>query len=388
MVSPLGVFLASDSGISSGDRHTNNSTVRISGLEAGATWQYSLNGGASWLTGSGTTIRGISGDGHKSVLVKQTDLAGNVSANSQLNFDLDTVGAYIQNIQYISGGINHSGWERRLVTFSDEVFNFTSKNFNVVDSNFNNLGWPANPPVITNLGNNRQFYVDYTGHLLYTKIGGYYSYTTAIFLVDMKGVIDKAGNQGQNSWGYTESYTCPLVFDFTGQGVQTIDLSYGVNFDLDSDGDQEATGWIGSGSGLLTLDINQNGLIDDGSELFGTSTKMNDGAKASNGFEALAQYDLNLDHVIDVNDEIFSKLQIWLDSNANGMTDDGELRSLEQMGIKSINLQYSEQQGAFDVNGNDHFLKGSYTNSEGVVSEVVDIWFRQGEAIVQQAPLM
>ena len=90
-VSPPGLALATDSGTSSTDRITNTSTLNVTGLDLGATWQYSLDGGTSWSNGTGTTITGISGDGVKSVLVKQTDAAGNASpASSAFIFTLDT----------------------------------------------------------------------------------------------------------------------------------------------------------------------------------------------------------------------------------------------------------------------------------------------------------
>ena len=81
--------LATNSG-STADSITNVGTVNVAGLEAGATWQYSTNGGTSWTTGSGSNIT-LSGDGAKSVIVRQTDAAGNVSASSAtLSFTLDT----------------------------------------------------------------------------------------------------------------------------------------------------------------------------------------------------------------------------------------------------------------------------------------------------------
>ena len=81
--------LATNSG-SAGDSITNVGTVNVGGLEAGATWQYSLNAGTTWLAGTGTSVT-LSGDGAKSVTVRQTDAAGNVSvASSALAFTLDT----------------------------------------------------------------------------------------------------------------------------------------------------------------------------------------------------------------------------------------------------------------------------------------------------------
>ena len=81
--------LAADSGTSSIDGITNDGTVNVSGLEAGATWEYSTDGGTNWAAGSGTSFTLI-GDGAKDVIVRQTDTAGNTSDPSSLGFTLDT----------------------------------------------------------------------------------------------------------------------------------------------------------------------------------------------------------------------------------------------------------------------------------------------------------
>jgi len=82
--------LANDSGLSSTDKITNSGVVNVSGLETGASWQYSTNSGGAWTTGSGTSFS-LTGDGAKSVIVRQTDLAANTSSSSSaLAFTLDT----------------------------------------------------------------------------------------------------------------------------------------------------------------------------------------------------------------------------------------------------------------------------------------------------------
>jgi len=85
-----GVTLATDSGTSNSDGLTNNSLLNVTGLEPGATWQYSLNNGTTWLTGTGNTISGITGDGLHNVYVRQSDAAGNTSNTGNVAFVLDT----------------------------------------------------------------------------------------------------------------------------------------------------------------------------------------------------------------------------------------------------------------------------------------------------------
>ncbi|MBP9683554.1 MAG: DUF4347 domain-containing protein [Rhodoferax sp.] len=82
--------LAVDTGSSTSDTITNNSLVNVSGLETGATWQYSTDAGSNWSSGTGSSFT-VSGDGAKSVTVRQTDAAGNTSsASTALAFTLDT----------------------------------------------------------------------------------------------------------------------------------------------------------------------------------------------------------------------------------------------------------------------------------------------------------
>ncbi|ANL30128.1 phosphatidic acid phosphatase protein (plasmid) [Rhizobium phaseoli] len=84
--------LAIDSGRSASDRITNVGTINVGGLQGGATWEFSTDGGSIWMAGSGSSFI-LSGDGPKGVLVRQTNTAGQTSANGNLNFTLDTTPA-------------------------------------------------------------------------------------------------------------------------------------------------------------------------------------------------------------------------------------------------------------------------------------------------------
>jgi hypothetical protein len=76
--------IATDSGLST-DKITNVNTVNVSGLEAGATWQYSLDGGTTWLAGTGTSFDMAADTSYVAgkIQVRQTDVAGNQSAAAQ-----------------------------------------------------------------------------------------------------------------------------------------------------------------------------------------------------------------------------------------------------------------------------------------------------------------
>lgn len=168
--------------------------------------------------------------------------------------------------------------------------------------------------------------------------------------------------------------TSPLILDLDGDGVETTPISFGTAFDHDANGFAEATGWVSTDDGLLVRDLNGNGLIDSGRELFGNNTLLANGSYAANGFAALASLDSNNDGVINVSDAAFTQLRIWRDANGNGVTDAGELGTLASSGITSINTAYVDS-ALPDVYANEHRQLGTYTNSSGQVRAVEDVWF-------------
>ncbi|MEY3900773.1 MAG: hypothetical protein RL189_79, partial [Pseudomonadota bacterium] len=151
----------------------------------------------------------------------------------------------------------------------------------------------------------------------------------------------------------------PIVLDFTNVGrplFSSLEESR-VKFDLDGDGVKERTGWLGGfdGVGLLAMDLNGNGSIDGGHELFGEGTKLaHNGKKAREGYSALGQYDLNRDNLIDSKDAAYRRLLVWFDKNKDGKTGEGELVPLAETGVTKISLKHRslKDAGRF-VNGNE-----------------------------------
>jgi hypothetical protein len=158
-----------------------------------------------------------------------------------------------------------------------------------------------------------------------------------------------------------------------GNGIQTLSVNSGVNFDLLANGQPVQTGWVGAGDGLLVLDHNQDGIINDGSELFGSSTVLADGSKAVDGYQALSQLDTNKDGVISSADAQFAKLGVWVDGNADGQTGIAELKSLTDLNISQLNL--NAQVTTEINNGNLVGLTSSYQTSDGVSHTAADVWF-------------
>lgn len=138
-------------------------------------------------------------------------------------------------------------------------------------------------------------------------------------------------------------WSSPIILDLDGDGIELTDNENGTIFDINGDGEKDRTSWTQSGQGFddafLVLDRNGNGEIDSGKELFG------DQNGADNGYDELAKLDSNGDGQIDANDEAYSELQLWADMDGDGKVGDGELKTLEEMGVTSISTQYTGNVG-------------------------------------------
>lgn len=117
----------------------------------------------------------------------------------------------------------------------------------------------------------------------------------------------------------------PLVINLDTDVAELTDQN--IYFDIDGDGEKDQIASLSSKSGYLALDKNNDGVINDGNELFG--------AKSGNGFADLAEYDQDGNGWIDENDDIWSKLQIWC-KDENG---EDVLYRLQDKGVGAICLQ-------------------------------------------------
>ncbi|WP_373018779.1 hypothetical protein [Thiomicrorhabdus sp.] len=117
----------------------------------------------------------------------------------------------------------------------------------------------------------------------------------------------------------------PLTVNFGGTPA-TLSMEK-VQFDIDADGQLDDISFVQPGSGFLALDKNQDGVVNDGTELFGT--------QSGNGFADLSAYDEDGNGWIDENDSVFSKLQIW-HKDANGLD---QMQGLLELNIGAISLQ-------------------------------------------------
>ena len=158
----------------------------------------------------------------------------------------------------------------------------------------------------------------------------------------------------------------PLILDLNADGIKTTSINDSKTFfDLSGDGMKAQSGWVSSEDGLLVYDKNNNGKIDDITELFGNEVQ--------SGFSELKElFDANGDNLINDNDTNFSKLQVWQDINSDGISQADELKSLSELGISDISLGSTSTN--IDSSGNTIKATSTFTQN-GEVKQVADVDF-------------
>ena len=123
---------------------------------------------------------------------------------------------------------------------------------------------------------------------------------------------------------YARILTDPLVINMDSDITSVSDQKF--LFDIDADGKEDYVSFAGEESGFLAIDKNNDGKINDGSELFGT--------KSGDGFKDLAAYDTDKNGWIDENDAVFNELKVWTkDKDCND-----KLLDLKQADVGAIYL--------------------------------------------------
>jgi hypothetical protein len=158
----------------------------------------------------------------------------------------------------------------------------------------------------------------------------------------------------------------PLVVNFAGTAAQLSGLAgQRFRFDLDGDGLPEDLPLFASGSGYLALDVNGNGRIDSGRELFGP--------QSGSGFAELAALDEDGNGWIDAGDAALARLRVWTPSAA----DNGSLVSLAELGIGALGLAHVATPFALR-DGSNHDLgmiqsSGIFLDESGQVGSLQEI---------------
>ncbi|MBT9499105.1 MAG: carboxypeptidase regulatory-like domain-containing protein, partial [Zoogloea sp.] len=160
----------------------------------------------------------------------------------------------------------------------------------------------------------------------------------------------------------------PIVLDLDQNGIQTIAREDATGkFDLLGNGKAISSGWISAGDAFLAIDIDNNGKVDNLSELFGGTSK-------GDGFAKLEAFDSNGDGFVNAQDAHFGDLLVWQDLNGNHQTDAGELRTLVEAGVASLKVDFVELP-AVDAQGNLHLERSSAVMADGSSIDMADVYF-------------
>lgn len=181
---------------------------------------------------------------------------------------------------------------------------------------------------------------------------------------------------GQAGYGQPCS---PLVVNLANGAYELSGLDDPVSFDIDADGTPDRVSWTARNSmvAFVALDRNANGVVDNGSELFGDATPTLSGQRAANGFEALRELDVNHDHRVDSTDASWNALLLWTDTNHDGTSQAGELTRLAGSSLVALDTSY-RWIGRRDAHGNLYRFQGHGHLRHGT-RVIYDVYFRTAE---------
>ncbi|UWU20933.1 DUF4214 domain-containing protein [Rhizobium sp. CB3060] len=222
-------------------------------------------------------------------------------------------------------------------------------------------------------------------------VGGYtnYQYNSSGTLVSWQRYAYQGGGGQTNlvmvdQWPTPTSSHRPVLLDLNGDGhvdlrpldINALATGSSVTFDWNGDGARDGTAWVGSQDGFLAIDLGQDGqagpdgVIDQAKELSFSAWASDDQVAANGGsvsdLDGLRLvFDSNHDNVLDANDDRWSEFRVWRDANQNGVTDDGELLTMSDAGIKLVNLLPTTDGSQSFADGSAITGTSSYQTTDG-----------------------
>lgn len=160
--------------------------------------------------------------------------------------------------------------------------------------------------------------------------------------------------------------TSQIVINLSDDGLQTLPASNNLLFSFDQKV-KVATEWPTGNAGFLVKSYDGVNI-----ELLGYRYIKTNRQFADSGFDALANLDVYANKKVDEADMDFANLYVWLDKNQNGIVEEGELHSLKQLGIKSIELNSVTNKNQ-KVNQSTIIKQGQFTREDGSKGTFVDI---------------
>ncbi len=181
-----------------------------------------------------------------------------------------------------------------------------------------------------------------------------------------------------------------LILDLDGDGhIEITDIAGGQYFDMRSDGYAERTAWVGAGDGILVHDADNDGVIEGYQELLTSPNTLkyviysNEKKGSEKYFAPVSAFDTNMDRKISSSDLDYKRLKIWQDTNQDAKSDAGELKTLEDWKIESIDLSGTvrdpflltpDDAAVRSINKNIITYVSSFVLDNGEKREIVDAW--------------
>ena len=270
--------------------------------------------------------------------------------------------------------------------FSDEIFIFNVNNNEIADicaiekeieKGFWDVHWPS---FVKGVGVSSVVSLVSIGLNIYNCIRGKYAKNSNVLDTSTKNsnVLDTSGNfsvRSHNSMFNQEQVPIGITFE----EVKEIDLISlkDSKTKFSYDGVLSKTSWVGKSDGILFYDYDGSKVADD-KKIVMTSWSEN----AKTDFEALLEvFDNNNDKIFDKGDEKFDEFYVWQDKDSNGVVDEGELKSFNELGVQSINFNTV-------VLANDEQLKQGILNvasvewEDGKITKAYDLVFQVEEVVI------
>lgn len=173
---------------------------------------------------------------------------------------------------------------------------------------------------------------------------------------------------------WVTSYTSgwpPIVLDLDGDGLDLVGVNDSLIVSRLPSGYLARTSWVGPTDGFLAVDRDGDGQINRTSEI----SFLGDREGATTDLEGLQAWDTNGDGQISNLDDGWTRLKLWVDTNQNGRSTTGELRTLDEVGIIAINLTGTPTGSNFANAGGDSFVHNtlSFTWASGATGQGYDV---------------
>lgn len=203
-----------------------------------------------------------------------------------------------------------------------------------------------------------------------------------MFVPDPSGEEDLCGGTSyecmmvENEATWVEEWCdTPLVLRFDDQPVEMLaaESTPMATFDISMRADScITTDWPAAATPWLVADLDGNGAIDSGHELFGSGTTLGSGRHAEHGFAALSEFDADADGDVDADDPRFAELMLWRDWDADRRSTPDELEPLTSAGVERLAVDFHVDVQC-DERGNCGKQRAAFEHAGGV-GEVVDLY--------------